>query len=121
MTESSEDATVVTFNRSREHAQAQAAPRVMPPERADFGALSAALSADIPIPGDGPSAPAPVAESADGAAAHVSVPAGPREQGGADGMSGGEASFRQIRLGVTAGLVVLLVAVWIWQRASSRR
>lgn len=119
MTESSDDATVVTFSRSREHAQAQALPRVVACDRTDVNVLSASLSADIPFPDDpAPAASMPNNVPAGGAEAHVSVPGGGQASGT---LPDDGAAFRQVRLAVTAGLVVLLVAVWIWQRRGAVR
>ena len=120
MTESSDDATIVTLNRTREHEQAQASPRVIPYERADFHAVSSALSADIPFPEPAADVPGDAASPSGGGPSpirtQVSVPAGREAPGAA---RDDDASFRQVRLGVTAALVVLLVAVWIWQRRNA--
>lgn len=133
MTESTEDQTLVHMNRLREHefATARGNVHVATKERVDFNALSAALTADIPFPEE--SAPAGTLSTADAqvaggvpggaqppaSSAHASVPASPDAAGSPvdDG-----AAFRQTRIAITAGLVVLLLVVWIWQRtAASRR
>ena len=108
MTEINDDATVITLNRSRELAESQAKPRLAPRERTDFNALGASLSADVVIPAD---APPPMA------AGELQVPTDSAPAPAPDV----DAGFRQTRLAVTAGLVVLLLVVWIWQRRSGLR
>lgn len=132
MTESTEDQTLVHMNRLREHefAKARGNVHVATKERVDFNALSAALTADVPFPEE--SAPAGTLSTAGaqgaGAApgggqppvpsAHVAVPASP-DAAGRNPDEG--AAFRQTRIAITAGLVVLLLVVWIWQRTSASR
>lgn len=122
MTESGENQTLVHMNRQREHefAKARANVHVATKERVDFNALSASLSADIPFPEE--AAPAGTLSTADAqssaSSAHVSVPTS--QDAAATPVDEG-AAFRQTRIAITAGLVVLLLVVWIWQRTSVSR
>ena len=108
MTEINDDATATLLARSRDLAESQAQPRLASREKMDFNALSASLSADVAIPD---AEPAPGTLSA----GEVQVPAAPAS------VADDGAAFRQTRLAVTAGLVVLLLVVWIAQRRAAAR
>ena len=104
MVEAHEDPVTVHLTRTRAHEdalRAQAAQNTAAAATADIGTLVDALDAPVSFPAPAGQAlmtetPAPASSALD------------------------DATFRQLRLGITAMLVLVLLVAWMWQKRSAR-
>ena len=120
MIEANENIDLVTMRRQQEVRKAQEDYRqavsegrlVVRPRATERAQLEVATSATAPAAGTAEvattSATVPVAGTAEVMPSEVVPAADP------------EAAWRHTRLAVTAGLVLLLLVVWIWQKRSGR-
>ena len=105
MIEDNENIDLVTIRRQQELQQAQHAYQqavsegrlVVKPRAAERAQLEVATSAPAPAAGTTEVVPSEVVPAADP-----------------------EAAWRHTRLAITAGLVVLLLVIWIWQKKAGR-
>ena len=115
MVEASANAELVHLTHSMQHEQAADPNLAPPPPRPGLDVFAAALSQEIST---ARTSTEPISEtlSVDAATqSHTTQPASEPTPPSPD------ATFRQTRLAVTVGLVVLLLVVWIIQRRSSAR
>ena len=117
MIEANENIDLVTIRRQQEVQQAQHAYQqavsegrlaVRPRQGEATDGRSALVAADYGGAGRQVATSAPLPEVATSEVAPQAIPADP------------EAAWRHTRLGITAGLVVLLLVVWIWQKKAGR-
>ena len=112
MVEAEESTELVHLTRTAQHAREADAPPPPPPPPPSLEDFAAALSREVAAvhaSDGGGSAPLSSSSSSAGTVQREE----PRQPDGA--------AFRQTRLAITAGLVVLLVLAWIWQRRSGLR